>query len=96
MNSLNIFKKQILMAILLYFSMKPQNSQQWILYDTIKSWNTLQKYLTHCTLFGLIWYVHDLCLWSHLPIPSPPLPPPQNTVRQLTHLGIIIVFFQRL
>ena len=55
------------MAILLDFSMQPQNSQHWILYTPSKA-KTRCKNTWHTVLI--------LCLWSHHPIPSPPLPSP--------------------
>ena len=62
------------MAILLDFSMQPQNSQQWILYTPSKA-KTRCKNTWHTVPYLVLYDLSMiLCLWSHLPIPSPPLP----------------------
>ena len=33
-----------------------------VLVQSIKSYNQLQKYLRHCTVFSLTWALHDLVL----------------------------------
>ena len=57
--------------------------QKEFLYLSVASYNQLQKYLRHCTVFWLKWPVHDLVLVT----PPPPLFKVASNTRPCSKLG---------